>query len=364
MTRVFLTFVLLSGLAVAEPIDTSQFSDSVNHWRGNHGRDREDPVFDAEDVRGIADNILQYQNADCGWPKNIDWLTDVPYADVVEIAQRSLHRSTFDNRNIYSQVEYLAKAFEQTDDKRYWDAVVRGYGYILDSQNASGGWRGSDVDAITFNDDVMSGIMNLLQDVREGAAHYTTLDDNLRARLSAALDRAIDVTLATQIEVDGVLTAWCQQHSHETLEAVDARSFELASISGAESVKVVRFLMRLENPDARVKNAIESAVAWFERSAIQGIRVKNVPIERIRERYHDITHDRVVVEDPDTPPLWARFYEIDTNRPFMCNRDGVPVYTLAEVSLERRTGYAWYGTWPRNLLEKDYPAWKAKHGGE
>ena len=38
----------------------------------------------------------------------------------------------------------------------------------------------------------------------------------------------------------------------------------------------------------------------------------------------------------------------------------VKVYSLSEVALERRTGNAWYGTWPARILERDYPAWKAR----
>jgi hypothetical protein len=42
-----------------------------------------------------------------------------------------------------------------------------------------------------------------------------------------------------------------------------------------------------------------------------------------------------------------------------CNRDGKPVYTLAEVERERRTGYKWYVDEPQRVLEK-YPSWKKK----
>jgi hypothetical protein len=34
-------------------------------------------------------------------------------------------------------------------------------------------------------------------------------------------------------------------------------------------------------------------------------------------------------------------------------------YHLAEIEIERRTGYAWYVTAPRELLAKDYPGWLA-----
>ena len=73
-----------------------------------------------------------------------------------------------------------------------------------------------------------------------------------------------------------------------------------------------------------------------------------------------IEQDVRVVRDPEASPVWARFYEVDTNRPFFCNRDGIKVYTLAEVTLERRTGYSWYGDAPAKLLESDYPKWRKR----
>ena len=51
--------------------------------------------------------------------------------------------------------------------------------------------------------------------------------------------------------------------------------------------------------------------------------------------------------------MWARFYEIGTNRPIFCSRDGVPRKTLAEISCERRNGYSWLGYYGQDLLAKD-----------
>jgi PelA/Pel-15E family pectate lyase len=61
-----------------------------------------------------------------------------------------------------------------------------------------------------------------------------------------------------------------------------------------------------------------------------------------------------------TPPLWARFYEIGTNRPIFSDRDGVPKRELSEIGYERRNGYAWLGKWPQHLLAVEYPAWRHK----
>ncbi len=47
------------------------------------------------------------------------------------------------------------------------------------------------------------------------------------------------------------------------------------------------------------------------------------------------------------------------NTPFMCNRDGIKVYKLSDVKLERRVGYAWYTYAPEELFEA-YDIWSKK----
>jgi PelA/Pel-15E family pectate lyase len=77
---------------------------------------------------------------------------------------------------------------------------------------------------------------------------------------------------------------------------------------------------------------------------------------------HKTDFDVVVVTDQKAPPLWARMYEVGTDRPIFASRDGVKVYSLAEVDRERRTGSGWYGSWPRELLEQEYPRWRKQAG--
>jgi hypothetical protein len=67
-----------------------------------------------------------------------------------------------------------------------------------------------------------------------------------------------------------------------------------------------------------------------------------------------------VVQDPSAPPMWARFYEIGTNRPIFCDRDGVAKRELKDIGYERRNGYSSLSYGPQKLLEVDYPAWKRK----
>jgi len=120
-------------------------------------------------------------------------------------------------------------------------------------------------------------------------------------------------------------------------------------------VGIVRFLMGIDQPAPEIIEAIEAAVAWFDEAKLEGIRL-------IRKEDSTLPQgrDRVVVQDASAPPIWARFYEIGTNKPIFCSRDGIPRATLAEISHERRNGYSWLGYSPANLLTKDYPAWRKK----
>jgi PelA/Pel-15E family pectate lyase len=82
-------------------------------------------------------------------------------------------------------------------------------------------------------------------------------------------------------------------------------------------------------------------VAWFRETAIHG---------------YDYPPDRELVARPGAGPLWARFYEIGTNRPIFSNRDSVVRYEWRELGEERRHGYAWYTDKPAALLDR-YEAW-------
>jgi PelA/Pel-15E family pectate lyase len=253
--------------------------------------------------------------------------------------------STIDNGATYTQLESLAKAHIATGDPRYAAAFRRGFEYLLKAQYPNGGWpqfyplRHGYWDHITYNDDAMIGVMKLLR------TDYPFLTPDERARAARAVEKGIDIILKTQIVQNGKLTAWCAQHDERTLAPAKARSYEFPSLSGSESVGIVEFLMGIEKPSPEIVRAVKAAVAWFESVQIRGIKV-------VRR-----DGDRVVVEDPAAPPLWARFYELDTNRPFFCGRDGIVKYKLSEIEHERRNGYSWYTERPAKLLRELYPKW-------
>jgi PelA/Pel-15E family pectate lyase len=202
----------------------------------------------------------------------------------------------------------------------------------------------------------MVNLMRLLREVATSEA-FAIVDAARRKAAQAAFDRGVGCMLKCQIVVNGKKTAWCAQHDEKDFQPRPARTYELVSLSGAESVEIVRLLMSLDRPSPEVVAAVDGAVAWFEAAKLTGIKQVVVP-----DPQSPRGTNKVVVKDPAAPPLWARFYGIGTNRPIFSDRDGVPKQNLADIGYERRNGYAWLGTWPAEVLTREYPAWRAKWG--
>lgn len=164
----------------------------------------------------------------------------------------------------------------------------------------------------------------------------------------ASFDKGIGCILKTQIRVDGKPTVWCAQHDEHTFVPAPARAYELASFSGAESASIVALLMSIPHPSPEIVAAVKGAVAWFETHAVKDIRVERVPDGSPKG-------DARVVSAPGNI-LWARFYDLETGKPFFCGRDGVKHATLAEIEKERRGGYSWYTNAPQHVLDR-YAKW-------
>jgi PelA/Pel-15E family pectate lyase len=311
------------------------------------------------EARAIAASILQYQTKEGGWPKNTD-MTQPPSAEFLANSKYDHRAPTIDNGATTTQMRFLALVVTATQDAAARAAFERGCDYLLAAQYDNGGWpqyfpliKGY-YTHITYNDNAMVNVMVLLREVAQGKAPFAFVDEARRTKSAAAVDKAIACVLHTQVKQDGKLTAWCAQHDEKTLEPVWARNFEPPSLSGAESVGLTKFLMAIEKPSPEVIAAIEGAAAWFEKVKVSGLRIENFTGPG-GER------DRHVVADPAAKPLWARFYELGTNRPLFLGRDKVFHYDFNEIERERRTGYVYLSDWPAELLAKDYPRWRAKH---
>jgi PelA/Pel-15E family pectate lyase len=318
--------------------------------------------YASEEAVRIADNLLLYQHDTGGWSKNIDMarkLTEQEKAGVLK--QKPQTDSNIDNGATYTQLAYLARVYQSSKLDRHKVAFLKGIDYLLKAQQANGGWpqyyppRDGYYNHITFNDGAMIGVMKLLRDIAQKKSTYAFVDEDRRSRCENAVARGTETILKTQVVVDGKLTVWGSQHDEVTLAPAPARAFEPASLTGSESVGIVRFLMGIKQPDERVIRAIESAVAWFEKSKLTGIKWEERPDSSKPRGY-----DHVVVNDPNAGPIWARFYELKTNRPIFIGRDSQIKYDVMEIEEERRNGYSWYVDEPAKLIRKEYPAWQKR----
>lgn len=318
--------------------------------------DEKEDWYKSDEAKTLASNLLSWQAPEGGWPKNID-TGAAPYKG----DPPTLH-STFDNGATTFELRYLAKMFDATKDATYKDAFDKGLDHILKAQYDNGGWPqyyplGKDYSHyITFNDGAMARLMFFLRDVAKDDATFGFVAPEKRSACRTAWDKGVECILKCQVKDDGKLTVWCAQHDEKTFEPRPARTFEPISLSGSESVGIVHVLMNVENPSPEVIAAVDGAVAWFDKVKIPGIKVEDRKQEGTPKGF-----ERFVVKDPSAPPMWARFYEIGTNKPIFSDRDSVIKYDLSEIGVERRTGYKWLGYWPANLIAKEYPEWKAKH---
>jgi len=306
----------------------------------------------------IAERILSHQSDLGGWPKGISTVAATFTGD------RSSIRGTFDNGATTRELRFLGRLLALDPKPTQLAGFHRGLDHILAAQYPSGGWPqffppGNGYHRhITFNDDAMAHLLELLDDVAALPA-YRFVDASRREAARRAFNRGVECILRCQIRVGHRPTVWCAQHDAINFEPRTGRSYELPSFSGAESTGLVRLLMRIEKPSPEIVNAIEGAVEWMEKARLKGIRVTTRKDPRHADR-----PDRVVIRDDLAPDLWARFYDLKTGRPIFCDRDGIPKSTLAEIGFERRNGYSWYGTGPQKLLEIDYPKWKARQAAK
>jgi PelA/Pel-15E family pectate lyase len=319
--------------------------------------------YGSKEAVRIADNLLLYQHDNGGWPKNIDMglpLDETERANVVA-DKKNENETTIDNDATYTQMRYLAQVYTATKQERFKDAFMRGFEYLLNAQYPNGGWpqfypkTGGYWTHITYNDNAMIGVMETLKLVAEEDPDYTFVSEIDRERAKKALDKGLDTILKTQVVVNGKPTVWCAQHDEHTLAPAPARAYELVSLSGDESVGIIEYLMDIDHPSPEVIRAIQGAIDWFSRVKITGLRQERKPVPDSTKGF-----EVFVYADPTAPPMWARFYEIGTNRPMFSGRDGVKKYVMSEIEYERRTGYRWYIDSPAKLLNEDYPAWMKK----
>jgi PelA/Pel-15E family pectate lyase len=335
--------------------------------------DREPSWYAGPEAAHIADAIVSFQTPAGGWGKNLDMSKEVRQpgemygpnnlsnflapGDYDTPADRVWeYIGTIDNDATTTQLKFLAKAIaaRAPNTAIYRASFERGIEYLLAAQYPNGGWpqvwplEGGYHDAVTYNDNAMTQVLELLNQVAYGSGEFAFVPVELRQRAEASFNRGLNCILATQIQTDGGLTAWPQQDDPLTLKPVSARNFEMPAISSGESAGMLIFLMEVDHPSPKQVRAIYAGIAWLRKIAIYGQSWQQTP------------DGRGLVAKPGAGPIWARFYEIGTNKPIFGDRDKSIHDDVKEISKERRNGYAWYSDGQQQALDR-FAAWSLKH---
>lgn len=307
--------------------------------------------FKSAEGKRVMDVILSFQTPSGGWSKRTD-MSKAPRQPGQAFGVEDDYIPTFDNGATSTQLMLLAQAHHATGDKRYADAFNKGLDFILAAQYPNGGWPqtfplvGGYHDHITYNDALMRDLMMVLHHVAHAKNAFSFVSTAQQQAAKESLTHALDCVLKTQVTTNGALTIWGAQHHAKTLKPAKARAYEMISLTSSESVWMLEFLMELENPGADIVKSVHAAAAWYEQNKIVGKTWTR--------------GDAQLKDDKNAPPLWARFYEIGTNKPVFGDRDDSVYYDLSKVSEERRLGYAWYATSPNQVLKK-YAEWRKKY---
>jgi PelA/Pel-15E family pectate lyase len=342
--------------------------------------DKDASWYASADATHIADVVLSFQTPAGGWSKNLD-MNKTPrqpgqsYTFGPDQTARLMtpgdfgtvsdsnwgYVGTIDNDATTTQLNFLAKVVTALGPApsaaAYCKSFLHGIDYLFAAQYPNGGWpqvwplAGGYHDGITFNDDAMIQVMELLQAVAAGRDEFAFVPAAVRKQADASVQRGIECILATQIIANGKRTAWCQQYDPLTLQPASARNYEMPSQSAAKSSTILLFLMDLPNPTAAAADAVNAAGAWLTKVAIRDVAFRPTPA------------GRDLVPSPGAPLIWARYYQIGTDKPLFGDRDKSIHDNVAEISTERRNGYSWYNSTPQQAVTR-YAEWRAAHGSK
>ncbi|MBB3111700.1 PelA/Pel-15E family pectate lyase [Paenibacillus phyllosphaerae] len=301
-----------------------------------------------------ADNMVTWQMDHGGFSKAIDYSkpwdgkskrSEWTNADGTELGM-------IDNDATVKELRFLAEVYKATGDETYKQAILKGLDFLFLLQTDTGGFtqvypkRGNPGDPeqysnyVTFNDNAMINVLELMDEAANRSYPFTDdlIGDELASKLKRSIQAGVDYILDAQIKVDGKLLAWCAQHDPVTFEPKGARTYEHPSLSGSESVSIVRFLMGRPAQTPAIKRAVQGALEWFDDVKLEGIRYVSGDPNGV-----------YFIQDPKAT-TWYRFYEIGTNKPIFSGRDGVIKSTIQEIEKERRDGYSWGGSYAKQLL--------------
>ena len=300
-----------------------------------------------EAARGAAHALARGQLESGGWDYLIDFdpakfkqayhRSDKGKVSEAEAAKRR-NTTTFDDDNTQSALRFLmafveaAKAAPDARDAEIRAAMEYGLAKFLEAQYPNGAWPQrydgkprNPADFPVKRAQYPKDWPRTYPKVNY-AGHYTFNDNSIHDCIGVALDayhrfgQAEHLAAAKKggdfmilAQMPEPQPAWAQQYN-ASMEPAWARAFEPPAVTGCESVGVLRGLIELylETGDEKYLKPLPPALAWYQRSAI-------------------------------APSTWARYYELQTNKPIYGDRDGKIYYRREDISEERQRNYSWRG---------------------
>ena len=254
-----------------------------------------------------------------------------------ERPRRVSGRCTFDDRITQGALEFLMDLDHDLNEPWLDDAIKWGLDFMLEAQFPNGAWsqwfplRGGYHDYYTFNDRAINDCISVLLKAYRSYGNSTFLE---------GAKRGADFILLSQLP--SPQAGWAQQYSHD-LRPAAARAFEPAGVCSAATVNALRSLLEVfeASGEERFLAAFPAAEEWLEASVLKQNQISQL-------RYPDPEQRR--------RRMWARLYELETNRPIYGDREAPRkvFYDLDGVSERERTSYGWQGTYGVDAVLKSY----------
>jgi PelA/Pel-15E family pectate lyase len=282
------------------------------------------------DAALAAGKCLAYGQLESGgWDYRIDFdpeLNRNHYHHLDGTGKATRNTTTFDDDNTQSATRFLMRLDQHVDDPEIDAAVERAIACFLKAQYSGGNWDGAWPQRFppptkgygmlpTFNDNTMSDCVRTMLLAYELYGR----EDCLKS-----VKRCLEFYLRSQQPAPQ--TAWAQQCDKD-LKPAWARKFEPPSITGGESCGNCQLLMDMYERfgDPRYLEAVGKAVDWYERSRIGGTEEKGI---------------------------WARFYEVGSNRPLYFTK----TYKLTYEDKDLPVHYSFQSNYGVNRMMRRYAA--------
>jgi PelA/Pel-15E family pectate lyase len=314
--------------------------------------------------RTLADNLLSWQMPHGGFYKNAVSVYSSPWNGSAArsgwTGANGVELGTIDNNATVTELMFLADVYRRSGEAKYRDGVRKALEFLLTMQYPSGGFPqvypervGSYSNHVTFNDNAMARVLILLHQLVKQAEPLggDLFTDDERTRAAAAITSAVQYILSSQISQNGTKTVWCAQHDPQSFVPLGARSYELPSKSGSESVGVITFLMtQPQTPE--IEAAVRAAIAWYKSPDVQ---LENTAYVSRPSGSTDDNYNPIQVSSGST--MWCRFYDVTQDTCFFSGRlptDDPPgegkQYDIMDIEPERRYGYQWGGAYGTRLF--------------